>query len=112
MGDSQRPPAQTRRVNVAREHPAEPVSSLFAYTVAMSTNADVFAKPNLCPRDRALRARGLALSPRERLAEMQRLIDEAWALLEKNPAGKAHFLKRNFKARRIPSTQEPTANGA
>ena len=53
----------------------------------------------------------LALSPRERLVEMQRLIDEAWALLEKNPAGKAHFLKRNFKARRIPSTQEPPANG-
>lgn len=28
----------------------------------------------------------LALSPRERLAEMQRLIDEAWALLEKKPS--------------------------
>jgi hypothetical protein len=42
---------------------------------------------------------------------MQRLIDEAWALLEKNPAGKAHFLKKNFKARRSLSTQEPPANG-
>lgn len=58
-----------------------------------------------------IRKGSLALSPRERLVEMQRLIDEAWALLEKNPAGKAHFLKRNFKARRIPSTQEPPANG-
>jgi hypothetical protein len=77
----------------------------------MSTDADVSAEPNLRPRDQALMARGLALSPRERLAEMQRLIDEAWALLEKNPAGKAHFLKRNFKARRIPVTQEPPANG-
>jgi hypothetical protein len=96
---------------VAGKPPAEPAFTLFAYTADMSTDADVSAEPNLRPRDRALRAHGLALSPRERLVEMQRLIDEAWALLEKNPAGKAHFLKRNFKARRIPSTQEPPANG-
>ena len=54
----------------------------------------------------------MALSPRERLAEMQRLIDEAWAILEQNPAGKAHFLGRNFKARRVPSAQEPPEHGA
>lgn len=54
----------------------------------------------------------MALSPRERLAEMQRLIDEAWAMLEQNPAGKAQFLGRNFKARRVPSAQEPPEHGA
>ena len=81
----------------------------------MSTDAkptQSFGEPNIGPRDRLQKVRGMALSPRERLAEMQRLIDEAWAILEQNPAGKAHFLGRNFKARRVPSAQEPPEHGA
>ena len=43
---------------------------------------------------------------------MQRLIDEAWAVLERNPAGKAHFLQRNFKARRVVCSPEWTEHGS
>jgi len=68
--------------------------------------------PDLRPRDRARLARGHTLSPHERLAEMQRLIDEAWAVLERNPAGKAHFLQRNFKARRVVCSPEWTQHGS
>ena len=71
-----------------------------------------YDSPDLRPRDRARLARGHALSPRERLAEMQRLIDEAWAVLERNPAGKAYFLRRNFKARRVPYSPEPIEHGS
>ena len=56
-------------------------------------------RPDLRPRDRAALARAQSLTPRERLAAMQRLIDEAWALLQANPEGLAHFRRRNFKAR-------------
>jgi hypothetical protein len=67
--------------------------------------------PNLQPRDRLQRARFLALTPAERLAAMQRLIDEAWAVLEQNPTGLAHFRRRNFRARAILRHLEPPANG-
>jgi len=59
------------------------------------------AVPDLRPRDRILQSRARALSPRERLAAMQRLIDEAWVLLSRHPAGLAHFRRRNFSARAI-----------
>ena len=38
--------------------------------------------PDLRARDRVRRLERLALTPRERLAAMQRLIDEAWRVLE------------------------------
>jgi hypothetical protein len=43
----------------------------------------------------------LALTPRERLAAMQRLIDEGWALIQANPDALARFRRRNFRARSV-----------
>jgi len=68
--------------------------------------------PDLRPRNHVLKARARALSPRERLAEMQRLIDEAWAVLARHPAGLAHFRRRNFSARVVRRTPEIYADGA
>jgi len=67
--------------------------------------------PNLQPRDRIERARVRALTPRERLAAMQRLIDEGWALLQANPEGLAHFRRRNFRARSVGRRSGPEAHG-
>ena len=53
----------------------------------------------LAARHRQQQARFLALSPQERLAAMQRLIDDSWAVLRRNPTGLAHFVKRNYRAR-------------
>ena len=55
----------------------------------------------LAARHRQQHAQFLALPPRERLAAMQRLIDDSWAVLSRNPAGLAHFLARNYRARSI-----------
>ena len=55
----------------------------------------------LAARHRQQQAEFLALPPRERLAAMQRLIDDSWAVLSRNPAGLAHFLARNYRARSI-----------
>lgn len=68
-------------------------------------------RPNLHPRDRVQRNRVLAMSPRERLAAMQRLIDEAWTTLQANPAGLAHFRRRNFRARSIRRSPELRSHG-
>jgi hypothetical protein len=59
------------------------------------------AETDLEPRNRIERARVRALTPRERLAAMQRLIDEGWALLQANPDGLAQFRRRNFRARSV-----------
>ncbi len=77
----------------------------------MPTPPSKLPTPNLRPRDRLQRARFLALTPTERLAAMQRLIDESWAMLVQNPAGVAHFRRRNFHARAIRRYLEPQANG-
>jgi transposase InsO family protein len=37
----------------------------------------------------------------ERMRDMDVLQERMWATLRKNPAGYAHFLRRNFKARSI-----------
>lgn len=74
---------------------------------------DVTASPslNLHRRDHVQRARVQAMSHRERMAAMQRLIDEAWATLQANPAGLAHYRRRNFRARSIRRTPELRSHG-
>jgi hypothetical protein len=67
--------------------------------------------PDLRPRDHLQRFRASALSPRERLAVMQRLIDEAWAVLERHPEGLAHFRRRNFRSRAVSRSRETLADG-
>jgi len=78
----------------------------------MATPQSAPSVPDLRPRDRILQSRAQALSPRERLAAMQRLIDEAWAVLARHPVGLAHFRRRNFKARAIRRPAETHADGA
>lgn len=56
---------------------------------------------SLAARDRVRRARGRAMSPAERLAAMQRLLAKSREILERSPAGLAHFRRRNFAARAI-----------
>jgi hypothetical protein len=68
--------------------------------------------PSLSPRDRAMRAQALALHPRERLAAMQQLIDQAWAVLQRNPAGLDHFIRRNDKARSIAQLDVQSSDGS
>lgn len=82
------------------------------YTADMSSRAESPATPSLSQRDRVMRARTLAMHPRERLAAMQRLIDDAWALLQRNPTGLDHFLRRNYKARSIARPSERSSDGA
>lgn len=68
--------------------------------------------PDLGARDRARRRAFLSMTPRERLATMQRLIDEAWRVLERHPDGLAHFRRRNFRARSIGRPQCSERDGA
>jgi hypothetical protein len=42
---------------------------------------------------------------------MQRLIDEAWAVLERHPEGLAHFRRRNFRSRAVSRSRETLADG-
>jgi erythromycin esterase-like protein len=41
------------------------------------------------------------LTPQERMAAMQKLIDRSWAVLRANPAALAHFRARNHRKRAI-----------
>jgi len=41
------------------------------------------------------------LSPRERMAAMQKLIDQSWAVLQAKPKALAHFRARNHHKRAI-----------
>lgn len=55
----------------------------------------------LAARVRQQQERFRRLSPAERLAVMQQLVDNSWAVLTQNPAGVTHFLQRNYRARAI-----------
>ena len=68
--------------------------------------------PDLDPRDRIRRAMALVLTPAERLAAMQRQIDESWAMLVRHPEGMARFRRRNFRARSLDARSESPADGA
>jgi hypothetical protein len=66
----------------------------------------------LTARDRARRARDRALSPAERLAAMRQLIERSWGALERHPEGRAHFLRRNFRARAVTRHVDGPPDGA
>jgi hypothetical protein len=55
----------------------------------------------LAIRDRFRRKLSLQKTPEQRMRDMARLQRAAWATLKSSPAGYAHFLSRNFKARSI-----------
>jgi len=55
----------------------------------------------LARRDRFLRHQQMQMTPEQRMAEMQRLQEQAFALLKQSPKGYAHFIARNFKKRAV-----------
>jgi hypothetical protein len=55
----------------------------------------------LISRDRLRRKLAEQATPEERVRELARLQEATWAILRSSPAGYAHFLRRNFKARAI-----------
>jgi hypothetical protein len=55
----------------------------------------------LALRDSYRRKLALRTTPAERLQTMARLQQRSWDLLRASPAGYAHFLVRNYKARSI-----------
>lgn len=65
----------------------------------------------LAARREHQRRRALALSPAERLAEMDALIADAWRLLERNPTALRHFVRRNHHRRRAEPGGETTHDG-
>ncbi len=67
--------------------------------------------PSLAARDLHLRRKMWDASGEERLAAMQVLMERARTLLELNPEGMRHFLKRNFKARSIANAIPATRIG-
>ena len=56
---------------------------------------------SLSARDRVRRARARTMSPAQRLAAMRRLLAQSRQILERSPAGLAHFRRRNFAARAV-----------
>jgi hypothetical protein len=52
-------------------------------------------------RDAFRRRHALRMTPAQRLAAMAQLQNSAWELLRRSPAGYAHFIRRNFKARAV-----------
>jgi hypothetical protein len=56
---------------------------------------------SLAARDRVRRARARSMSPAQRLAAMRRLLGQSREILERSPAGMAHFRRRNFAARSV-----------
>ncbi|HEX4124041.1 MAG TPA: hypothetical protein VHY37_04880 [Tepidisphaeraceae bacterium] len=60
----------------------------------------------LARRDRHRRKLDWAKTPEQRVAEMWQFLKSADATLRSNPAGYAHFLRRNYKKRaiRVPPT--------
>ena len=58
-------------------------------------------KRQISARDNLRRQLNLWKTPSQRMAAMRELQKIAWATLRRSPAGYAHFLRRNFKARAI-----------
>ena len=71
--------------------------------------ADADLPALLAARVRHQQRRNRMLSPRERMAAMQKLIDQSWAVLQANPAALAHFRARNHRKRAI--AVEESAHG-
>jgi len=66
------------------------------------------AAEQLVNRDRLRRKLATRASPAERVRDLARLQEATWAILRSSPAGYAHFLRRNFKARAI-QVRDPNA---
>lgn len=66
----------------------------------MSTES-IDSTDSLSARDRVRRARTHSMSPAQRLAAMRRLLAQSREILERSPAGLAHFRRRNFAARAV-----------
>ena len=62
----------------------------------------------LVRRDRLRRKLSESATPAERVRDLARLQEATWATLRSSPAGYAHFLRRNFKARAI-EVRDPNA---
>lgn len=62
-------------------------------------------------RDHHLQLRAKNATPEERLAAMRDLIDRAWDMLRRNPAGLAHFRSRNYAARAISILEGASRHG-
>jgi len=52
-------------------------------------------------RDRFRKKLSSLKTPEQRMAEMSRLQQAMWETLRRSPEGYSHFIRRNFKARRI-----------
>ena len=78
----------------------------------MSTPAS--ADPNLpgAARERHMAAAARARSPEARLLVLEELLARSRALLEANPAGRAHFLRRNYRARSVAVPADHDHHGA
>jgi hypothetical protein len=57
----------------------------------------------LAIRDRYRRRLALLKMPEQRMVDMARRRKAMWARLQSNPEDYAHFLRRNYKARAIPT---------
>jgi hypothetical protein len=57
--------------------------------------------------DRLRRKLAERATPEERLRDLARLQEATWAILRSSPAGYAHFLRRNSKARAIEVRDPP-----
>ena len=63
--------------------------------------ADADLPALLAARARHQQRRNLMLTPQERMAAMQKLIDQSWAVLQAKPKALAHFRARNHHKRAI-----------
>ena len=62
----------------------------------------------LVRRDRLRRQVAGRATPAERVRDLARLQEATWTILCRSPAGYAHFMRRNFKARAI-EVRDPNA---
>lgn len=63
-------------------------------------------------RRRHVAAAARARSPDERLQALEAILARSRAVLEANPAGRVHFLRRNFRARAVTVCPDDIRHGA
>jgi len=61
-------------------------------------------------RDRFRRRRRMMMTPAQRMAEMLRLQEQAWATLCASPKGYENFMRNNFRKRAIDIKDPDDAN--
>lgn len=77
-----------------------------------SAGVDDATAAQLAVHDRFRRRLSRAATPAQRLRDMARLQHAAWDLLRRSPAGYAHFIRRNFKARATFAAHDPATTAA